>query len=622
MHQFIRGCRRIGAVGLAVFGLAATGGFTHAQQPAEQAPPPVAARPGMVDRGTGATLVPIGGSQTLRMKSKKLIKTALNEKDSVARIAPVVTDPAAVLITGLQAGTTRVTLTDVDDKTEVIDIVVQLDVDFLRTLLRRAVPTADIEVVPALNNVLILTGYVCKSEDIDIILRVAQSTVGGGPGNIINALTVGGVMQVQLDVTVAQVNRTEARNQGFNFLIGNSVIPFISQVGNLVTLQNITASGGLAGGMMQTGTLVGPNIATASPVGTANIAFGVVPSRFLGILQVLRQESLAKLLAEPKLITLSGRPASFVSGGSQAVPQVVGGVGGGSVGTNFVDFGTELTFLPIVLGTGKIYLEVEPSVSSLNNAFGFSFGGVTVPGRNVQRVRTAVLMEDGQTFAIGGLIQNVVNANDVKTPILGDIPFVAPFFQTINYQEQEQELVVLVTPHLVDPMDCHQQPRKLPGRETRAPDDFELFLEGLLETPRGQRKIFEGHQYIAAYKNDPASAALLPCARNGNGGLHGGSGGCDNCAGGAWATPGAPVLSAPGAVPPVMTAPVAAGKAMTAPGLDPSVVVPAPVVTPAPAGEMRPVVKDGVPVLPAAVPAPVVDVPASAGEVPAVPTAR
>jgi pilus assembly protein CpaC len=183
-----------------------------------------------------------------------------------------------------------------------------------------------------------------------------------------------------------------------------------------------------------------------------------------------------------------------------------------------------LVFLPIVLGNGKIYLEVEPSVSNLNAAFGFSFGGVTVPGRNVQRVRTSVLMEDGQTFAIGGLIQNTITANDTKTPILGDLPFVGGLFNTVAHSESEQELVVLVTPYLIDPMDCHQSPRKLPGRETRTPDDFELFMEGLLEAPRGQRKVFEGHQYVPAYKNDPNSA-MFPCARNGGG--HGfGHGNC------------------------------------------------------------------------------------------------
>src|SRR5207245_78594 len=171
---------------------------------------------------------------------------------------------------------------------------------------------------------------------------------------------------------------------------------------------------------------------------------------------------------------------------------------------------TELTFLPIVYGNGKIYLEVEPKVSNLNAANGFSIGGTIVAGRNEQRVRTSVMMEPGQTFAIAGLIQHEVNGSTNKTPILGEIPFIGPAFSTISYTESESELVILVTPYLVDPMDCKQAPCKLPGLETRTPDDFELFLELILEAPRGQREVFPDKKYKAAWTNDP-SASRFPC---------------------------------------------------------------------------------------------------------------
>jgi pilus assembly protein CpaC len=236
-------------------------------------------------------------------------------------------------------------------------------------------------------------------------------------------------------------------------------------------------------------------------------------------IQALRQERLAKLLAEPRLVTLSGRPATFLSGGQQAVPEVTAsGVGGGTVGTRFEPFGTQLTFLPIVYGNGKIYLEVEPTISTLNAANGFAIGGVIVQGRNEQRVRTSITMEPGQTFAIGGLIQTEVAAATNKTPVLGDLPFIGPAFSQIQHEERETELVVLVTPYLVDPMDCRQAPCKLPGLETRSPDDFELFLELILEAPRGQREVFPDKKYKAAWLSDP-SAARFPC---------GGAGACGN----------------------------------------------------------------------------------------------
>src|SRR5207237_4055050 len=119
---------------------------------------------------------------------------------------------------------------------------------------------------------------------------------------------------------------------------------------------------------------------------------------FFGFLQALKDESLAKLLSKPSLITLSGRPASFVDGGDQAVPDVSGI--GGTAGVRFEPFGTRVNFLPIVLGNGKIYIEVEPEVSALDTASGTPIPGTggIVPGRLVQRVRTSVMMEDGQTF--------------------------------------------------------------------------------------------------------------------------------------------------------------------------------------------------------------------------------
>src|SRR5208283_3286302 len=117
-------------------------------------------------------------------------------------------------------------------------------------------------------------------------------------------------------------------------------------------------------------------------------------------------------------------------------------------------------FLPIVLGDGKIYLELEAEVSRLDAANGVTLpgGGGLVPGRSTDRVRVSVQMEDGQTFCIGGLIQNEIDAATTKMPVLGDLPFVGVAFSNKQYTETETELVILVTPHLVDPMDCKQVP--------------------------------------------------------------------------------------------------------------------------------------------------------------------
>jgi pilus assembly protein CpaC len=124
----------------------------------------------------------------------------------------------------------------------------------------------------------------------------------------------------------------------------------------------------------------------------------------------------------------------------------------------------------------------------------------------------AVQMEDGQTLAIGGLISHTVNASMRRVPILGDLPFVGVMFNTKNYDEREEEMIILVTPRLVDPMACCQLPKYLPGQETRSPDDFEFFLEGLLEAPRGPRHLGHGtgERYKHAYLNGE-TAGMYPC---------------------------------------------------------------------------------------------------------------
>jgi pilus assembly protein CpaC len=539
-----------------------------------------------------AFVVAIGSTKKLKMTSGRAIRSVVNEKETVARVQAIQDDNTSVLVIGLQAGSTRVILTDDAGLVESVDVIVELDIDAIKSVLRRAFPTASIEPIPTGSNTIVLVGNVAHAEEIEAILRVAQGVlVSGTPGaatgqsqaagviTVVNAMTVGGVRQVQLDVVIASVNRSELRNFGVNFgVVGTSAFG-ASLIGNLAQA-GTQAGGGGGGGGTGGPTLLGPGavISALTPGPNTNIIAGIVPARFNVFIQALRQERLAKLLAEPRLVTLSGRPATFLSGGQQAVPEVTGGgTSGGIVGTRFEPFGTQLTFLPIVYGNGKIYLEVEPSVSVLNAANGFAVGGVVVSGRDEQRVRTSIMMEPGQTFAIGGLIQTLVGAATNKTPILGDLPFVGPAFSTISHQETETELVILVTPYLVDAMDCRQAPCKLPGLETRSPDDFELFLELILEAPRGQREVFPDKKYKAAWQND-ITANRFPCGGStcatGTCGQTGG--GCATCGQPAAAPAAAPSEPHAAALPPaVPVVPAALQPAPTdAPEIVPAVALP------------------------------------------------
>jgi len=477
----------------------ALGNVAPAQQPPAQPIPPPA--PAKEDRPTvrgNALIVPIGGTKRLQMSSKRPIVKVFNPTETVTRVSPILGDPTTVLVYGLTAGASRITLAGEGNVEETFEVVVQLDLEYLRTVLRDAVPTAAVTPVASSNNTVILTGMVAHAEDVDIILRTASAVVGGSE-RLINAMRVGGVMQVQLDTVVARVNRTAMRNMAFNFFIKSPSTTFQSNL-------NLFA---------------GPNIAPAGQAltfpGLGNLSLNVMSGQYniLAFLEALRDEQLAKLLTEPRLVTLSGQPAFLHDGGQQAIPQPQGL---GTVGVTFQDFGTDLTFIPIVLGNGKIHLDITTKVSQLDAASGTSISGTTVPGRVDQAAHTVVEMEDGQTLAIGGLIQHRTQAEAVKVPVLGDLPYIGAAFSFKTNSDQEIELVILVTPHLVDPMACNQLPKMLPGEETRSPDDCELFLEGILEAPRGPR-VNQGRRFVPAYKNGP-TAAVFPCAGDGHGDGH------------------------------------------------------------------------------------------------------
>jgi pilus assembly protein CpaC len=468
---------------------------------------PAPAPPAETGPRSNVLIVPIGGSLPLRMKGNKPIKTVENQNERVLDIRPS-PEPTTIYLVGKEAGTSRITLTALDDAKESYDVIVQLDIEYLRSVLQRTVPTANLTLIPIGASSIIIGGWVNHAEDIDIIMRTANGIMGGAAGpaggdRIINAMKMAGVQQVQLDVVVAFVNRSLFRTMGFDWLeTGAHHVSASSIAGGLV----IPAPGSSLGGSSGNAALSIPGV-SSNP---SNIFLALInqEEQFFGFLQAMKDENLTKILAQPKIVTLSGRSATILSGGQQAVPSS-GGLGTTTV--QFENFGTQLNVLPLVMGNGKIHLDIEPEVSNLDPASGTTIAGTSVPGRLIQRVHTTVEMETGQTLAIGGLIENDVSASNAKIPVLGDLPFIGAAFSKKTYTETEKELVVLVTPHLVDPMSCEQLPKLLPGQETRSPDDFELFLEQLLESPRGPREVCVGGRYLPAYRNGP-TGDMFPCA--------------------------------------------------------------------------------------------------------------
>ncbi len=447
--------------------------------------------PGVTVDKSGALIVPLGGIVTFDAKLPDVPTKILISREDILGVKLDPNNPKLLLLSGKAAGLSQLTIVQKDRPDLKYDVLVQPDLTQLRNLIKRTVPTASVEVQPGINNVVILSGYVTSPNDADIVARLANSAVGGSASNVINAIQVGGVQQVQIDVVIASVDRTQMRQRGFDFALPGA--------GNGTSFSSLVSG------------LLGTQAGGAAPTfnGPANLQLAVVPSRFFGALQALRTEGVAKFLAEPRVVTQTGRPAFFRAGGQQAILSGTSGITG--PGVQLVPFGTELEVVPIVYGNGMIWLDINPRITAVSAGLGITVGGAVSPGFTEQSVRSTVMLESGQTFALGGLIQTSVQASANKVPFFGDLPFTGTLFSSVSHQTRESELVILVTPRLVHPMDPCQAPKRLPGQETRTPDDYELFLENVLELPRGQRKVWNGKCYNAPYKCDP-TLGKYPCA--------------------------------------------------------------------------------------------------------------
>jgi len=505
---------------------------------------------------SGAIVVSIGGQSRFQMKTKKRIKDAFNENDRAVQVLADANDPTTLILFGRAAGTSKLELTDEAGGKENYVIVVQRDMELLRNLIKKTVPTASVEVTPIGDNgnSVILAGYAAREDDREAIRALAEAL---GLRVAVNHVTVGGggnVPHVQIDVTLAKVDRSRARSRGANFIINGNTVTGGSLLGGLASTM---AGGGGTTTSTGSGGSVGviPTAATALAGSGANLIFGVVPSNFQALLAALKTEGLAKLIAAPTIVARSGEIGTISVGGEVPVIGPSSGITGpGVIGRRV---GTELTCTPIVYGNGKIYMAITIRVVSINQSLALTTSFGVSPGFDEQILTTSIIAEPGQTIALGGLIQTSTQGTISKIPHLGDIPYLGALFSFATQTDTETEMVVVMTPRLVDPADASQMPKPLPGSETRKPDDFEFYLESILEAPRGQRTIFAGREYIPAWKSGP-TAGTYPCA----GGVAGPAGAAP-CANGSCPAPANPAALHV----PVNSAPLPALKPTTLPPL-------------------------------------------------------
>jgi pilus assembly protein CpaC len=375
--------------------------------------------------------------------------------------------PTRIRIQALKTGVTTVVLEDEDSRIWSVEVFTVGDVRHLQAHIRRLFPKASVEAVEV-GDAVVLRGWVTHPEHITELVEVAQQFYP----EVLNQIKVGGVQQVQLHVRVMEIQRTKVRRLGMNFLFANNSGYLASTVGSLTPIESLSASAGSL-----------PSLAVSSnALADPAIAFGLIntSSVFQGFVEALKQEGLLKIMAQPSITTTNGRPASLLNGGE--FPILVP-AGLGTVGVEFREFGVRMEVVPIILGGGRLRLELQPEVSERDFANAISVQGVTVPGLTVRRANTQVEMGFGQTLMIAGLIARRHTAETDKLPLFGELPWIGAAFSRKRFEEVETELVILVTPEFVAPLKRADVPAGGPGAFTTVPVDRELFFNQMIEVP-------------------------------------------------------------------------------------------------------------------------------------------
>lgn len=381
--------------------------------------------------------------------------------------------PKFVYIQGKRPGMTNMTLWIGERLIAVYDLEVTYGVLRLKQNLHEHLPDEKDIRVFATQDSIVLSGTVSSTENLSEALALAKALTT--EDKLVNLLQVSGVHQVMLEVTIAEISRSVVKSLGINFnWVNDQGEFFIGIIGALASLRESdlnAAGGGEEGGGFRPGGPVGANPASSNAALRFNAPYGQVT----GVIDFLKGNGLIKILAEPNLIALSGQTASFLAGGEFPIPQVDRF---GNTGVVYRPFGIELAFTPTVLSQDKISIKVLPAVSELDYTIATSISGALVPGLTTRRASTIVELGDGQSFAIAGLLKENAREAVQKYPVLGDLPVLGALFKSQTFQNQETELVILVTPHLVKPINAAEQ--SLPTDFYIAPDDAEFYFWGIL----------------------------------------------------------------------------------------------------------------------------------------------
>lgn len=378
--------------------------------------------------------------------------------------AVLVLSPQQIYVTGRTPGGTTLTLWDTAGRiARVLDIQITPDLSQLKEMLHKVMPDEKEIMVMAVGDAITLSGTVRSAASVTTALDLAKMYA---PENkVTNLMQVGGVHQVMLEVKVAEMRRSVIERLGIDLTHawnGDFVFGMLNQLFTLDSQKGVVD--------------IGPSAAVLSPSATGAFRITSGQVSLMGFLDVLKQNGLVKVLAEPTLICRSGESADFLAGGEIPIP-VPQGLG--TVAIEFKKYGVTLAFTPTVVNDRLISLKVNPEVSELDYSQVIQIQGFSIPSISSRRATTTVELSDGQSFAIAGLLRNEVREAIKKYPLLGDAPLLGTLFRSSQWQKSETELVIIVTPHLAKPLDVTKQ--TLPTSRFREPSEYEFFIQGKME---------------------------------------------------------------------------------------------------------------------------------------------
>jgi pilus assembly protein CpaC len=412
-----------------------------APAPASRAAPPSSqAQAPAEDQGPAPLRVMVGKSLLINT-TDKLKRVSVTDPDIADAI---VVTPTQVLVHGRSPGEVSLLIWDEFERSRSFDLRVDVDVTAAQEEIKRIFPEEQIA-VSASRSAVVLSGHV-TTED---VAKHAGMVAAAYSKNVINVLSFGpvGAQEVLLEVKFAEVDRTAVTQLGVNLFDagqGNTIATSqTGQFGTLSVTRPAPSSSG-TGAVSSTAPTVNVNDFLNLFITRTDIPIGAV-------IKALQQKNLLQILAEPNLIAVNGKEASFLAGGEFPFPIVQPGQGFTAVTIQFREFGVKLKFTPVIMPNNNIHLQVVPEVSQLDFTNALTISGFTVPALSTRRAQTEFELQDGQSFIIAGLMDNRVTDQYSKLPGLGDIPILGNFFRSKNAQKSNAELMVLCTVHRISP---------------------------------------------------------------------------------------------------------------------------------------------------------------------------